>query len=170
VEAPVVVDFHKVAGPLDQIDQIVLYMALAGILRRVQAHLGEQRHENVEAGVEEEVDPAVAVVVVAAAGHRTAGELEDLLVEEEVGQLVAEADNATLDGQQEEEVVVVEQVLPTGEAPCKEVEEGDEGGGDGEGDKMKPLAVEVRVATVVVVAPEMVGCGLQKSKCSPHLG
>jgi hypothetical protein len=136
--------------------------------------LGEQRHENVEAGVEEEVDPAVAVVVVvaaaAAAGHRTAGEVEDLLVEEEVGQLVAEADNATLDGQQEEEVVVVEQVLPTGEAPCKEVEEGDEGGGDGEGDKMKPLAVEVRVATVVVVAPEMVGCGLQKSKCSPHLG
>jgi hypothetical protein len=170
VEAPVVVDFHKVAGPLDQIDQIVLYMALAGILRRVQAHLGEQRHENVEAGVEEEVDPAVAVVVVAAAGHRTAGELEDLLVEEEVGQLVAEADNATLDGQQEEVVVVVEQVLPTGEAPCKEVEEGDEGGGDGEGDKMKPLAVEVRVATVVVVAPEMVGCGLQISKCSPHLG
>lgn len=97
-------------------------MALAEILRKEQAHLGEQRHENVEAEEEEEVDPVVVVVAAAVvvAGHRTAGEEELLVVEEEEGQLVAEADNATLDGQQEE-VVVVEQVLPTGEAPCKEV-------------------------------------------------
>jgi hypothetical protein len=123
MEAPVEVDFHMEVGPLDQ-----------------RAQVGERRvvnHENEQVGVEEEVDPA-------AVGRRTAGDESPL---------AGKADNATLDGQEEE----VEQVLPTGVAPCKEVEEDGEGGGDDEGDKMLTLAVEVLVATVVVEAPERFG-------------
>lgn len=63
----------------------------------------------------------------------------------------------------------MEQVLLTGVAPCKEVEDG-EGGGDDEGDKLMSLAVVVLAATAAAVAPEMFGYGLKPTKCSPHQG
>lgn len=156
MEAPVVADFHTGVGPLDQRVQIVPCMALAAWLHRVEAQVGERTvvdRENVRAGVEveAEADPAAAA---AAADRRTAGE---------EGLLVAKADNATPDGQQE---VVVEEVLLTGVVPCKEVE----GGEDGEGDTtMVALAVEVEV-DAATEALEIFDFGSEPMNCSPHQG